>query len=372
MRDPLASISRLRRHAFWLLAAAQLMAVLCLGVPAASAQTPSAATLEVTCTPNTFQPDVWVVVECVTVITNTSQTDMPRGQLNILSVNGPVPLYFFISLLVDGDNAPIGSGQLGFDVPPLAPGASSTSHLVVLLKMTQGTWHGRDSVMAGSEEVGTLDLQLTADPHATAPSQDLLVTKKLVQGPPSNETQPQIDVYETKVTNQSSSTITNLTLTERPDYYGSAESDPSPATHDAALGLVTWDLASFGKDSLAPGESLVLRQTYPLSEESGCLPGSSAAIVEATVAGNLERVGARADEEYSGQCLLIGHSDSGLGEGMPVPPQTGAGDMPIGFGRGGEGPSDSTFDLLWAATFLAAGGTTLIGLATLARRRVRR
>ena len=296
---------------------------------------------------------------------------MPRGQLNILSVNGPIPLYFFVSLLVDGDNVPIGSGQLGFEVPPLAPGASSTSHLIVLLKMTQGTWSGRDSVMAGDEEVGTLNLQLTADPHATAPSQDLLVTKKLVQGPPSNETQPQIDVYETKVTNQSSSTITDLTLTERPDYYGSAESDPSPATHDAALELVTWNLASFGKDSLAPGESLVLRQTYPLSEESGCLPGSSSVVVEATVAGNLERVGARADEEYSGQCLLTGNSGSGLGEGAAIPPNTGPGDMPIGFGTGGEGPGDSSFDLLWSATFLAASGATLVALAAFARRKAR-
>jgi hypothetical protein len=357
------SAPRPRWYVLWLLALAALPFLLPVTTTRVSAQTPP-ATIQVTCSPDTFRPDVWVVVECVTVITNTSQTDIPRGQLNILSVNGPVPLYFFISLLVDGDDVPIGSGQLGFGVPPLAPGASSTSHLIVLLKMTQGTWSGRDSVMAGDEEVGTLDLRLTADPHATAPSQDLLVTKKLVQGPPSNETQPQIDVYETKVTNQSPSTITDLTLTERPDYYRSAQSDPSPATQDAAFGLVTWDLASFGKDSLAPGESLVLRRTYPLSEESGCLPSSSSAVVEATVAGNFERVGARADEEFSGQCLITGNSGVIL-------PQTGPGDMPIGFGRGGEGPTDSSLDLLWAATLLTAAGSALVVLAAFARRRAR-
>ena len=189
----------------------------------------------------------------------------------------------------------------------------------------------------------------------------MLVAKKLVQGPPSDEKQPQIDVYETKVTNQSSSTITDLTLTERPDYYGSVESDASPTTDDAALGLITWDLASFGKDSFASGESLVLRQTYQLSEESGCLPGSSAVIVEATVSGPswsaLAPVPTTNTLEFWGTCYLGG----GSGEGAFMPPNTGPGDMPIGFGQVAIGPYCS-FDLLWSATFLAASGATLVAL----------
>lgn len=356
----------LRRRMLWLLVASMLPFVLSLGVAVASAKTPSAATLQVTCTPDTFRPYEWTVVECTTIITNNSQNEIPGGYLYVRSVNGPIPMYFWMSLLRDGEYVPVGTGELGFETVPLKPGQSSESHLIGLLWMSLGTWSGGDSLVVGDQEIASLDLQLTAANSAAAPPQDLLVTKSLIKGPSNDGTSPRTAVYETKITNQSASTITSLKITDRTENVDLLEAEPPPASRNDALHLATWDLASFGRDSLAPGESLVLRMTYGPGE-SGCSFTSSGVVVEADVDGKTERFGTRPEKEVS-----VGNCDYGVvyyENGAFTSAETGG---PIAFGRGGEGPSDSAFDVLWAATFLAAAGTSLVGLATLVRRRVRR
>jgi hypothetical protein len=177
-------------------------------------------------------------------------------------------------------------------------------------------------------------------------------------------------VYETKVTNQGPTTITALTITDRTEDVDLVEAEPAPAGRNDAVHLATWDLASFGRDSLAPGESLVLRMTYGPGD-SGCSSAISGVVAEADVGGTVERFGTRPEEEVLlGDCDYSNNGDSD-DYASSIPPATGR-DIPMAFGRGGEGPSDSAFDVLWAATCLVAGGTTLVGLATLARRRVRR
>ncbi|MBE3111127.1 MAG: hypothetical protein IMZ46_11565, partial [Acidobacteria bacterium] len=129
--------------------------------------------------------------------------------------------------------------------------------------------------------------------------------------------------------------------------------------------LYTWDLASFGRESLPPGESLVLRMSYAPAADYDCASVDTGTIVEATVDGKTERYGVRPDEQPQlGECRSIDDE-----EGSFVPGGRGG---PVGFGRGGEGPGDSTFDLTWAAMCLAAGGAALVALATLVRRKVRR
>jgi hypothetical protein len=266
------STSWLRRRMLWLLVAVALPVMLPASIApvAAETPTPSAGTFEVICTPDTFQPGVWVVTECTTTITNGTQDVAPAGYLSVRTVGGPIPDYFWISNVRDGEYVPVGIGDLSFKGDGLGPGQSSESHLIGLLRMSEGTWRGEDTLFSGDREVATIPVQLAADEGAAAPPQDLLLTKTLVDeltpdgGPASSVT------YETKITNQGSTTLFDVTVTDRTEYVDLVKAEPAPVTRNDAVHLVTWDLASFGKDSLAPGESLVLRLTYGPSDESGC------------------------------------------------------------------------------------------------------
>jgi hypothetical protein len=104
--------------------------------------------------------------------------------------------------------------------------------------------------------------------------------------------------YGTIVVNRGSSAITELKVTNRySDPAVLVEAEPAPASEKAAFDLATWDLASFGKESLAPGESFVLATTYGHASEGGCGYVTSGVVVEAVVGSERQLYGARPDSD---------------------------------------------------------------------------
>ncbi len=149
--------------------------------------------------------------------------------------------------------------------------------------------------------------------------------------------------------------------------------EPAPASEKAAFELAFWDLASFDKDSLAPGESLVLKTTYGHVSDDGCGSAAGGVMVEATVGRQKQFYGVRPDPgEWAevGNCQAEGGpggGDDGTGvrdgqggggggyevplEAMPIPLRPPA----TGLALGDEGPTPSGGDAWWTATVLAIG-----------------
>ena len=168
----------------------------------------------------------------------------------------------------------------------MKPGQTIATRMVVLLRMRAGTYESDLEVMSAEGEVVLRSpIRYSASADAAEPPQDLLVSRKLLQGGPGEKA-----VYETTVTNQGSSAVTDLTLTER--YNESAlflDAEPSPASEQTDVQLARWDLSSLGKESLAPGESLKLVTAYAAASPSSCDNIRTGAVVEATVGGVTHR-----------------------------------------------------------------------------------
>jgi len=354
-----------RRRLPWLPAlfvlTALLPAAIAYAQPSAPPVAPGTVSLDVTCSPDTFQPDTWVVVVCDTRLTNNGNEAIGAGGVNVGSESGPVPEYYWVSLVRDGRYEPVASASLGFDTQPLQPGETFEFTLTALMRMSEGTWRGTDALFVGEEEVVRVPLKLVADSDAATLPENLRVTTTLTNGEPDELTPLPSAIYETVIENRGPTPVTALTLTERIDNVNLINVDPAPSSifREDELSLVSWILPSFDIDSLAPGESLLVRTEYGPIDASGCSGVSTGLVLEANVGGTIERYGLRPSS-----AALLG--DCSFEEGT-----SGGRGGPIGFGRGGEGPGEATFDVVWTAAFLAVGGATLFALATLARRRGR-
>ncbi len=355
--------SRRLRRLPWLLAAFVLTALLPAAVSHAQAPQPPVApgtvSLDVTCSPDMFQPNTWVVLVCTTRVTNNGENAVPSGTLNVGSESGPIPEYYWVSNVRNGQYVPVSTGDLVFDTKPLQPGETFEFTLTGLDRMSEGTWRGNDTLIIGGEEVVRIPLKLVGYGNATTPAEHLDVTTTLVNGGPDEMTPLPSAIYETEISNRGSNPVTALTVTERIDDLNLVDAAPGSSSRNNDVNLVSWDLASFGKDSLAPGESLVLRTTYGPVDTSVCIGVSAALVVEAHFGGTTERYGLRPSDS-----ALLG--DCSFEEGIP-----GGRGGPTAFGQGGEGPAEATFDFIWTAAFLAAAGAGLVAAAFVARRRLR-
>ncbi len=319
---------------------------------------PGSVALDITCSPDTFRPNEWVVIECVTHIKNNGENAMPEGSVDVGSDSGVIPEYFWVSYFHSGRYWPVGTSDLSFAVPGLQPGETLESKVTELSMMAEGTWGGSATLDIDGRSVATVALQQTASSNADALPDNLSITQTLSSVSAHGAGAP-TETYETKITNRGSSPITNVKITEHSDNAALLQTDPAPSERDDDLGLVSWDLTSFGGGSLIPGESLLLHATYgPLVDDS-CTSMSAGIVVEADVGGTTERYGVRPDSAPLGNCSFE--------EGVP-----GGKGGPIAFGQGGDGPIEATFDFIWAAAFLAAVGAGLVGLALVARKRIRR
>jgi len=356
------STSFLHRRTLWLAVALVLLTSVPLGTMPAAADA-SQISVETTCGPNTFRPDEWVVFECVVRFANRGDTPVSGDVISSLtSSRGVIPEYFFMWETVDGRPVPIGTEALSFGGEGnIAAGQTIETRVGVLLRMPrEGAYESDWQTMVVDEILpSTGPLRFEAKSDAAEPPENLLVTKKLVDPETAEGSGTDVATYETMIANEGSEPATALTITDRADFVELIEAQPAPAGRADEFHLVTWDLASFGKKSLAPGESIVVRMTYGPIDEPGCSYASSGVVVEAEVDGRVERYGTRPREE-----ALVGDCD--------YDNTAGGRGGPVAFGSGGEGPIESTFDFVWAAMFLATGGAALVGLATFLRRRLRR
>jgi hypothetical protein len=273
-----------------------------------------------------------------------------------MSDSGPIPEYYWVSNVHDGKYVPVGPFDLSFDVDPLQPGETFEFTLTGLDRMSEGTWNGTDRLMVGEQEIKNVPLKLVAYGNATVPLDHLDVTTTLTNESPDGMSPLAEAKYETVIENRSQASVSDLTITERIDDVSLASAEP-PTSHPVDK-VDTWNLASFGKESLAPGESIVLHTSYRPLDPSGCGSVNASLVVEANVGGTTERYGVRPDSPPLGDCSFE--------EGVP-----GGRGGPVGFGQGGEGPAEATFDFIWAAAFLATAGVGLVTAALVARRRLR-
>jgi hypothetical protein len=343
-------------------------------------------TFENTCTPDTFRPNEWVVVECDSRLANEGEDPLVNTMARIGSPRGVTPDYFWMWYMLNGEFTPISGSALsiGREGGVLEPGQSAESRLVVLLRMPgEGTYESDLTLSVGQQDVLTQPIRYTATAEAAAPPAGLEVAHWLMS--------EQVDgdgvasaTYGTIVVNRGSSPITELKVTNRySDPAVLVEAEPAPASEKAAFDLATWDLASFGKESLAPGESFVLATTYGHASEGGCGYVTSGVVVEAVVDGERQLYGARPDpEEWAmvGDCqdedrpgggdggASVGDGQGG-GEGIPG---GGDGGPPVAAPATGEGMAPQGGYAGWAMAFLAAGGASLVGAAQVMRRRSRR
>jgi hypothetical protein len=354
--------------------------------PATVAAEELGLTFENTCTPDTFRPNEWVVVECDSRLANEGEDPLVNTMARIGSPRGVTPDYFWMWYTLNGEFTPISGSALsiGREGGVLEPGQSAESRLVVLLRMPgDGTYESDLTLSVGQQDVLTQPIRYTATAEAAAPPAGLEVAHWLMS--------EQVDgdgvasaTYGTIVVNRGSSAVTELKVTNRySDPAVLVEAEPAPASEKAAFDLATWDLASFGKESLAPGESFVLATTYGHASEGGCGYVTSGVVVEAVVDGQRQLYGARPDPDQwamVGDCQDAGRpgggdggasvgDGQGGGEGIPG---GGDGGPPVAAPATGEGMAPQGGYAGWAMAFLAAGGASLVGAAQVMRRRSRR
>lgn len=353
-----------------------LASVIARGVRTASAEDVPLM-VDRTCSPETFRPDEWVVVECVSHLTNNGDAPMSDIRAVVTRAEGVIPDHFFVLYEVNGQAMPIEPTSLGLGGEGvLPPGETAEVRVIVLQRMDEeGTYEGDWQVTVEGQAVKTTPVRYEAKSDAAAPPKDLLVSREIVAGGTGDAKV----YYRTTVTNQGSKPVTDLTLTERYDEAALLfESYPTTASEKPDVQIARWDLASFGKESLAPGDSLVLDTGYRPPSDSTCAYVQAGAMVEASVGGVAQRYGARAEDVTVGAC---GRGNTGGGSGGDGRGGDGGGEeagslappgaAPVAAPRTGEGRTSTGRGASWAAG-LCVVGASLVGAAALTRRRVRR
>jgi alpha-tubulin suppressor-like RCC1 family protein len=304
------------------------------------------------CNP-TFRPDVWVPVDCTISITNKGSSILSLGGTTVGSFEGTTPEFFTVWSKGDGRFQPVTSNMITWPAVQIAPGATALVEALTLVLMHEGTFRFNLEMSADGQPLAPQTLQYTATPRAVDPPTDLLATKTLVENPAECETV----TFETRVTNQGSSIITALTLTDRLDGAVLVSASPSPAAQYADAGLINWDLASLGKQSLAPGETLALRTTYGVAQSWQCAQAGGGVVAVATINGQQRLYGTRPAVKLVGNCPPIPKCGGG---GTVEPPETG------------EGNARHNSDLSTEMAALAiAGGTLLLAAGAWSARRKR-
>jgi len=263
-----------------LLGVAVALTVLALGSGSSASAQSSPLKIERTCTPEVFRPNEWTVVHCLMSVTNVSDAPLSNISSGYSGSSGVVPDYYFMFYEVDGTARSIDPTGLSFGTGgTLQPGQTANVRLDTLLRMpSEGAYDGEWPARVNGEVVsGSPPLHYEARADAADPPTDLTVSQVGHQKGGSV-------VFETTITNNSRSAVTQLTATE---HYGSSEQpaktqfEPSESIPEA--GLLKWDLASLGVQSLAAGEGVTFSTTYSLDDPS--FPARSGVMVEATVDG---------------------------------------------------------------------------------------
>jgi hypothetical protein len=316
---------------------------------------------ENSCTPTTFRPDEWTLIECVNRF--TSQVDVALSDVgtSITGCSGVVPNFVFILSQRDSEFVPIEtapSGSFGgFELPAWNTVDTRT---LLLLRTVEGTLSCDLAVRANGAVVDTRELTFVAARGAAHPLTDLQMTRELVDVSPDG----QLVTFEVTVTNQSSTSISALTLTERRDWALLKAAEPSPLAQLPDVELVMWDLSSFGREALEPGESLALRESYGPDLPFNCAQAGGGLVAEAIFDGEQRFYGLRLEPRLVGNCPPIRPPSAET----PTPsPSNGGG--PVVLPGTGEEPGEARGDATAAAAALALAVTILTAVAVMTRRK---
>jgi hypothetical protein len=99
----------------------------------------TAATLEGGCEPTTLPYAVPTLVHCRVTARNSGDTAIENARTLVLPTSGTLPdAYYFFRASRDGIGQPVGNGQIEYDYGDLAPGASRTLTVDVIVVATHG------------------------------------------------------------------------------------------------------------------------------------------------------------------------------------------------------------------------------------------
>jgi hypothetical protein len=342
-----------------------------------AASSPVSMTLQETCTPTTFRPDEWVVVDCLTRITNESGVSVYGVYAAVDRYEGSIPSYYMMWLKSRDTGQYVQEEPTALTFPPvgLGPGEVSESETEILFKMPQGTFTYELGVHANDETVTSQTVTLHAEPGAADPPTSVLVAEPVF----SIGADGTSGVFEMRIANQGTSTISDLTVTDRLPDGILVSREPKPAAQFPSVNLMQCDLASFGKTSVAPGESLLLKMRHGPQGETGCGSVSFGLVVRATVDGQ-ERLYGRGVSQSWGDCAEGGQGGGGPPVGAPTGAEQGIGASPATGGSGtqvvtpprsGDGSGSATTGLGALIEALAVTGVLLTLLGHAAARGVR-
>ncbi|MBF6600768.1 MAG: hypothetical protein IVW36_09690 [Dehalococcoidia bacterium] len=210
------------------------------------------ATLERRCDPPTLPSGVDTLVQCKITARNTGTTMLPNALLSIAAMpNLAIPdAYYFFRVTRDGVDQPLNEGTLGYAYGDLAPGASSTLALDVIVRATQA-YGAQAQLQAGGSGDLLASVPLGADVTA-APPPPLAVTLALRGGPLG----PAPPVFDLRVRNDSGAAMTGVRIDLAVDKTA-ALAPAAGWTAGAAPGHMTFSLGD-----LAPGKSIEQTLTF--------------------------------------------------------------------------------------------------------------
>jgi hypothetical protein len=376
--------------------------VLCLGSALAAtgrraaAQSPEATpapsvsiSLDETCSPTTFRPHEWVVVTCVQRLTNRGDKLVSGVYTGVSNYRfDPVPPSYYVMWTRQDDQfLSVGTQTTIYPSYDIPPGETVQAETVVLFNMVEGTFefeliafltgdpYTGDEPLASSQRI-----TLAATLGAPEPPNDLIVElRPLTEQAPEGMSSA---LYDTTITNRGSTAISDLNVTLRSGGAALVTSEPVFESQNQAVELASWNLASFGNESLAPGESLVLHTTYGVPEGQDCAYPEIAAVVQATVSGERGLYGARSDEgRVLGACPpgygggepaeVPTPSVSGGGETALLPPTTSNATPSVALPHAGDGTTSSDGQVSSRGAIAIVGIALLLFGTAIAHRRTR-
>lgn len=345
--------------------------------PAMSAEVPPLS-VEEKCGPTTFRPNEWVVYECLVRLTNDGNTPLSNVTSGYKSSSGVIPQYFFVLYELNGKPMPIDPTTTSYGGGyTLQPGQTANVRLDVLVEMpSEGVYDGEWPALVDGVEVPTAPLHFEGKADAPEPPTGLEITLTRVMSS-NRKLDPNSTDTQTVIVNRTSQPVTELTITEHWGGDGTLRTaDPAASAISLDANLAEWDLASFGKQSLAPGETLVVQKTYEPITEGGCGSVQTGVMVEATIDGEVQRFGAGAGNTSIG-CASEDVTPPDSGDDIAShlsptgrPPSTGSIEAVRAPSAGEGSPSESTSTVMYAA--LTAIGVAFVGAAQLVRRRTPR
>jgi len=255
----------------------------------AATPTPAAVdglVFEFSCSPGVFRPRAATVVECVTRYSNQGEEVRPAGRAELIPArSGPVIQYTLVWMEVNGERVPVDAHQTVFPGQELAPGETvEVRTVVVMTAQAEGVSESELRVISADGQVITsVPIVYTVTEEAADPPTGLSMESTVgLRGSESS--------YVLTVTNRSAEEVNALTLTLRYENASLLDAEPAALVDDASQQLVSWDLASFGRQSLAPGESLELRTSLAL-DVAGCRTARVIAVAEAATGEDTQRYG---------------------------------------------------------------------------------